>query len=39
MGGNIYDLAAVVLGLPMPLRGVDFQDVRGRLTRALEAHL
>jgi len=35
MGGNIYDLAAILRGLPIPLRGPDFAEVRGDLLRRL----
>ena len=34
-GGNIYDLAACLWGYPLPLRGVDFVEVRGRLAKEL----
>lgn len=34
-GGNVYTLAALVWGYPVPLRGVDFQEAAGRLTREL----
>lgn len=34
-GGNIFDLAGLLLNLPLPLRGPDFSDVKARLTRAL----
>lgn len=33
MGGNIYDLAALLAGYPIPLRGPDFLDVQSRLRR------
>lgn len=33
-GGNIYDLAGMLLDLPLPLRGPDFLDVQARLLRA-----
>ena len=34
-GGNIYDFAACLWGFPLPLRGIDFADVQGRLTKEL----
>ena len=33
MGGNIYDLAGLLAGYAIPLRGPDFQDVQARLRR------
>jgi hypothetical protein len=36
MGGNIYDLAAVLRNLPLPLRGPDFAEVRADLLRLLD---
>lgn len=33
MGGNIYDLAGLVAGYAIPLRGPDFIDVQSRLLR------
>jgi hypothetical protein len=33
LGGNIYDLAGLLAGLPLPLRGVDFLEVQAHLDR------
>lgn len=33
MGGVIYDLAGLLAGYPVPLRGADYLDVRTRLRR------
>ena len=35
MGGTIYDLAGLIAGLPLPLRGTDFLDIQARLYRLL----
>ena len=35
LGGNVYTLAGLVWGYPMPLAGVDFAEVRERLSRLL----
>lgn len=35
MGGNIYDFAAMLRNLPLPLRGIDFNEVRSDLLRLL----
>jgi len=35
MGGNVYDLAALLWGFPVPLRGHDFGTVRERLKATL----
>jgi hypothetical protein len=34
-GGNVYDLAALLDGYPIPLRGPDFLAVKGRVAAAL----
>jgi hypothetical protein len=36
-GGNIYDFAAGLRDLPMPLRGADFSEVQAELSRLLLA--
>lgn len=35
MGGNVYDLAALLWGYPLPLRGIDYLEVQGRVRAAL----
>ena len=35
MGGNVYDLAGLLAGHPIPLRGPDFLDVKARVRDAL----
>jgi hypothetical protein len=35
MGGNVYDLAGLLWGYPLPLRGADFAEVSTRLREEL----
>ncbi len=34
-GGNVFDLAGLLLDRPLPLRGIDYREVRDRLERRL----
>jgi len=35
MGGNVFDLAALLWGYAVPLVGVDYVEVRSRVQREL----
>lgn len=39
LGGNIYDLAALVKGMPVPLSGPDFAVIRAELERLFAQNL